>query len=108
VKELVENSLDANSTQIDVKFFTSGLNGFEVSDNGKGVSENDFESIAKRGTTSKIDNYSDVFRVKTLGFRGEALSSLCSLANLTISTKRKEWDLGWVLKYDHAGNLIEK
>jgi len=54
VKELVENSLDAGSTQIEVKFFSSGLLGFEVTDNGKGIKESDFEIVCKRGTTSKI------------------------------------------------------
>ena len=54
VKELVENSMDAAANVIEVKFFNSGFNGFEVTDNGKGISEADFEIIAKRGTTSKI------------------------------------------------------
>lgn len=54
VKELVENSLDAGSTSIDIKFFNSGLNGFEVVDDGKGISEESFEIVCKRGTTSKI------------------------------------------------------
>ena len=67
---------------------SSGLNGFEVSDNGKGISEVDFEIIAKRGTTSKIREFDDIYAVKSLGFRGEALSSLCNIANVTIVTKR--------------------
>ena len=54
VKELLENSLDANSKNIEIKFFASGLNGFEVSDDGKGINESDFEIVAKRGTTNKI------------------------------------------------------
>ena len=54
VKELVENSLDAQCSQLEVKFFTYGLHGFEVTDDGKGIKEEDFEIIAKRGTTSKI------------------------------------------------------
>jgi DNA mismatch repair protein PMS2 len=57
VKELVENSVDAEATVVEVKFFNSGLLGFEVTDNGKGVSEEDFEIIAKRGTTSKISEF---------------------------------------------------
>jgi DNA mismatch repair ATPase MutL len=54
VKELVENSLDAGCKNMEIKFFACGLNGFEVSDDGKGINEEDFEIIAKRGTTSKI------------------------------------------------------
>jgi len=79
VKELVENSLDANSKAIgnalfvmkieDVKFFNSGLGGFEVSDDGHGIKEADFDIIAKRGTTSKIQQFDDIYAVKSLGFR---------------------------------------
>jgi DNA mismatch repair ATPase MutL len=82
VKELVENSVDAGATVVEVKFFNSGLLGFEVTDNGKGINEDDFEIIAKRGTTSKISEFQDIYRIKSLGFRGEALSSLCNISNV--------------------------
>ena len=65
---------------MEIKFYASGLNGFEVCDDGKGIKEDDFEIIAKRGTTSKIQEFDDIFKVKSLGFRGEALSSLCNIA----------------------------
>ena len=84
VKELVENSLDVGCKNIEVKFYGSGLNGFEVTDDGKGINEIDFEVIAKRGTTSKISEFDDIYRVKSLGFRGEALSSLCNIGNVVI------------------------
>lgn len=87
---------------------SSGLHGFEVSDNGKGISEDDFEIIAKRGTTSKIREFDDIFAVKSLGFRGEALSSLCNIANVSIITKRASDETGWSLKFDHLGNLVSK
>ena len=87
---------------------SSGLNGFEVSDNGKGINEADFEIIAKRGTTSKIQEFKDIYAVKSLGFRGEALSSLCNIANLQIATKRPGDETGWCLKFDHLGNMIHK
>ena len=86
----MENSIDAQSTNVEVKFYNSGLNGFEVTDNGKGVKEEDFEIIAKRGTTSKIREFDDIYQVRSLGFRGEALSSLCNIATLTILTKRAD------------------
>lgn len=95
VKELVENSLDAGCKNMEIKFFGSGLNGFEVSDDGKGIKEEDFELIAKRGTTSKIREFEDIYAIKSLGFRGEALSSLCNIANVTISTKMEAWQTGW-------------
>ena len=69
---------------MEVKFYASGLNGFEVSDDGKGINEEDFELIAKRGTTSKIRDFDDIYAVKSLGFRGEALSSLCNIACVII------------------------
>jgi DNA mismatch repair ATPase MutL len=87
VKELVENSLDADTTSIEIKFFNSGLNGFEVTDNGKGITSENFTLVCKRGTTSKILDYEDIFRIKSLGFRGEALSSLCNIGIVTISTR---------------------
>ena len=108
VKELVENSIDAGCKTLDIKFFSSGLNGFEVSDDGKGINEADFELIAKRGTTNKIREFDDIYAVKSLGFRGEALSSLCNIATVVIQTKKADWETGWQLKFDHLGSLIEK
>ena len=84
------------------------MSGFEVTDNGKGIREADFESVAKWGTTSKIREFEEVNAVKTLGFRGEALSSLCNIANVTINTKRSADETGWQLKFDDLGNLVSK
>ena len=84
VKELVENSLDAGCKNMEIKFYANGLNGFEVIDDGSGINEQDFEIIAKRGTTSKIREFDDIYKIKSLGFRGEALSSLCNIANVII------------------------
>lgn len=108
VKELVENSLDAHASKIEVKFYDHGKNGIEVADNGCGVKEQDFDIIAKRGTTSKISEVDDIYKIKTLGFRGEALSALCLLGELTISTKREDADLGYSLSFDDQGNLTDK
>lgn len=60
------------------------MSGFEVVDDGHGIKEVDFDVIAKRGTTSKISEFEDIYAVRSLGFRGEALSSLCNIANVTI------------------------
>lgn len=108
VKELLENSLDANCKNLEIKFFSSGLNGFEVSDDGSGIKEEDFEVIAKRGTTSKIREFDDIYQIKSLGFRGEALSSLCNIADVQLQTKKAEWTTGWQLRFDHLGNMVEK
>jgi len=64
------------------------LQGYEVVDDGSGIKEVDFDILAKRGTNSKNSEFDDIYAVKTMGFRGEALSSLCNIANLTIQTKQ--------------------
>lgn len=118
VKELVENSLDAAAKNIgnkyacsfnlDIKFYNYGLNGFEVIDDGKGIKEVDFHVIAKRGTTSKISEFEDIYSVKTMGFRGEALSSLCNIANLSLQTKQASQNTGWQVKFSHMGDVTSK
>jgi DNA mismatch repair protein PMS2 len=80
---------------LDVKFNNYGLGGFEVIDDGHGIKEKDFEIVAKRGTTSKIAEFDDIYAVKTMGFRGEALSSLCNISNLVIQTKQAGQETGW-------------
>lgn len=86
VKEVVENSLDANATVVEVEFKNYGLDSITVSDNGDGISEEDFESIALKHHTSKLSSFNELEKVHTLGFRGEALSSLCSIGSLGIVT----------------------
>jgi DNA mismatch repair protein PMS2 len=118
VKELVENSLDAGAKNIgklsidhqfiDIKFYNYGLQGFEVVDDGSGIKEVDFDILAKRGTTSKISEFDDIYAVKTMGFRGEALSSLCNIANLTIQTKQASQSTGWFVKFNRMGDVLSK
>jgi DNA mismatch repair protein PMS2 len=108
MKELVENSIDAAAQKIEIKFFQYGLDGIEVADDGKGIHEDDYDIIAKRGTTSKISELEDIYRIKSLGFRGEALSSLCALSELSISTKREEDTFGHILEFNERGDLIKK
>ncbi|KAK6336662.1 hypothetical protein TWF718_009457 [Orbilia javanica] len=86
VKELVENSIDANATSIEIRFKNHGLDLIEVSDNGLGISPENFDKLALKHYTSKLRSYEDLERVTTYGFRGEALSSLCALSNLWITT----------------------
>ncbi|MBS4207519.1 DNA mismatch repair endonuclease MutL [Bacillus sp. FJAT-50079] len=88
VKELVENAIDANSTIIEIDVEESGLNKIRVIDNGKGIREEDVLSAFKRHATSKIKNEHDLFRIRTLGFRGEALPSIASVSKLELISAR--------------------
>ncbi|KAJ5923687.1 hypothetical protein N7454_008932 [Penicillium verhagenii] len=85
-KELVENSLDAGATSIEVRFKNNGLDLIEVQDNGAGISPENYENVALKHYTSKLSSYDDLTTLHTFGFRGEALSSLCALADFHVVT----------------------
>ncbi|KAB8235510.1 Serinc-domain-containing protein [Aspergillus alliaceus] len=85
-KELVENSLDASATSIEVRFKNNGLDLIEVQDNGSGISPENYENLALKHYTSKLSSYEDLSRLQTFGFRGEALSSLCALSDFHVVT----------------------
>ncbi|NXI50555.1 PMS2 endonuclease, partial [Chloroceryle aenea] len=108
VKELVENSLDAGATNIDIKLKDHGAEVIEVSDNGGGVEEENFEGLTLKHYTSKIQDFSDLIHVETFGFRGEALSSLCALSDVTIVTCHKSAKVGTRLVFDHNGKITQK
>lgn len=86
VKELVENSIDANATKIDIELLESGLKSITVIDNGIGMDETDALLAFERHATSKIFNVNDLFRISSLGFRGEALPSIASISNVKLVT----------------------
>lgn len=86
VKELVENAIDAHSTQIDIRIEEAGLRKIEVIDNGDGIPAGEVPLAFKRHATSKIHSRDDLFRIRTLGFRGEALPSIASVSEVTIET----------------------
>ncbi|OXV08658.1 hypothetical protein Egran_03578 [Elaphomyces granulatus] len=90
VKELVENSLDAGATSIEVRFKTHGLGLIEVQDNGTGISPTNYENVALKHYTSKLSTYEDLSSLQTFGFRGEALSSLCALSDVHIVTAQAD------------------
>lgn len=90
VKELVENSIDANSTWIKIELKEAGIEQIRVTDNGDGISDIDCERAFLRHATSKIKDETDLFRIKTLGFRGEALASIASVSRLSIKTSTGE------------------
>lgn len=86
VKELVENSIDAKSTEISIKLIDSGVKEIEVSDNGIGMDEEDAKMAFQRHATSKLKNLDDLFYIESLGFRGEALPSIASVSNVRLKT----------------------
>ncbi|MBF0725926.1 DNA mismatch repair endonuclease MutL [Enterococcus gallinarum] len=106
VKELVENSVDAGSTQIDIFIEEAGLRKIQVIDNGEGIAEEDVVTAFKRHATSKIHNRDDLFRIRTLGFRGEALPSIASVSILTIETAVKDASQGSFLRL--KGGTVEE
>ena len=86
VKELVENSLDAQSKRVDIIVENAGLDSIRVIDDGQGIAADDVELAFKRHATSKINSRQDLFRVQTMGFRGEALPSIASVADVELTT----------------------
>ncbi|MBP3039518.1 DNA mismatch repair endonuclease MutL [Bacillaceae bacterium Marseille-Q3522] len=90
VKELVENAIDANSSIIEIEVEEAGLAKIRITDNGDGIEEDDILLAFSRHATSKIKNEADLFRIRTLGFRGEALPSIASVARLEMKTSTGE------------------
>uniref|UniRef100_A0A2N9EC26 Sm domain-containing protein n=1 Tax=Fagus sylvatica TaxID=28930 RepID=A0A2N9EC26_FAGSY len=106
VKELVENSLDAGATGIEIALKDFGEESFQVIDNGCGISPNNYKVLALKHHTSKLSDFPDLQSLTTFGFRGEALSSLCALGNLTVETRTKNEPVATHLTYDHSGLLV--
>lgn len=103
VKELVENSIDAGSTEIKVELIESGIKEIKVTDNGKGMDKDDAINCFGRHATSKITDEDDLFHIHTLGFRGEALASIASVSKVTLITS--QGDIGTIVKIN--GGKIE-
>ncbi|KAH8246603.1 hypothetical protein KR038_010113 [Drosophila bunnanda] len=108
VKELVENSIDAGATLVEIKLKDQGLQGVEVSDNGSGVEEANLEGMTAKYHTSKIREFVDLLGVETFGFRGEALSSLCALSDMVIQTRHKSTEVGIKVDLDHEGKFKKR
>lgn len=94
VKELLENAIDAGATQIDLIVKDAGKTLIQVNDNGVGMSETDARCCFERHATSKIRKADDLFAIKTMGFRGEALASIAAVSHVELKTRRKEDSCG--------------
>lgn len=94
VKELVENSIDAKADRIEVEIFAGGKTYIKVKDNGKGMSKEDLNICLLKHATSKINCKDDLFHIKTMGFRGEALYSISRVSEMTITTKSRNDETG--------------
>lgn len=94
LKELIENSLDAGATHIRVIVRDAGRTLLQVVDDGKGMSQTDARMAFERHATSKIKQASDLFQLRTMGFRGEALASICAVAHVEVHTRRPEDEIG--------------
>ena len=94
LKELVENSLDAGASHIRVIVRDAGRTLLQVVDDGKGMSATDARMAFERHATSKISQASDLFQLRTMGFRGEALASICAVAHVEVQTRREEDEIG--------------
>ena len=88
IKELVENAVDASATRIDVVVEDAGKTSIQVVDNGKGMSETDARLSFERHATSKIRKADDLFALRTMGFRGEALASIAAVAQVELRTRQ--------------------
>ncbi|PCS06457.1 DNA mismatch repair protein MutL [Lactococcus plantarum] len=108
VKELLENAIDAAATQVTISIEESGLKSIEITDNGEGIARDEVALALKRHATSKIKDVDDLFRIRTLGFRGEALPSIASVSELTINTSVADnADVSGTLLVAKGGQILQ-
>ncbi len=108
VKELMENSIDAGAKNIEVYIKRAGKSLIQVVDDGIGMSEDDAVLCIQRHATSKISDYKDLEAINTFGFRGEALSSIAAVSLFELKTKRKEDELGTLIKNDETSQIYKE
>jgi DNA mismatch repair protein MutL len=108
VKELVENSLDADSKRVDIIVENAGLDSIRVIDDGIGIAADDVPLAFRRHATSKISSRKDLFRVQTMGFRGEALPSIASVADVELTTAQEGKDAGTMIHLRGGETLANK
>src|SRR5947208_17128080 len=100
LKELLENSLDASATQIDVDLAAGGIKLIRVADDGSGIEREDLALAVARHATSKITIASDLEAIATLGFRGEALASIAAVSRLALASRAQDKPHAWRLEVD--------
>ncbi|KHF36424.1 DNA mismatch repair protein MutL [Paenibacillus sp. P1XP2] len=108
VKELVENSIDAGATRIDVHVEEGGLESIRVTDNGSGIEPDDLQTAFYRHATSKIGSSRDLFHITSLGFRGEALPSIAAVAKVQLTTAGGDDGLGRRIRVEGGKLLAEE
>lgn len=108
VKELLENAVDAGATKIQLVIEESGKKLIQVIDNGKGMSETDARMSFERHATSKIQSIDDLFRIKTMGFRGEALASIAAVASVEMKTKKEADELGTYIAIENSAVIQQE
>ncbi|HTN05344.1 DNA mismatch repair endonuclease MutL [Agriterribacter sp.] len=102
VKELLENAVDAGATEIQLIVADAGKSLIQVIDNGSGMSETDARMSFERHATSKINNIDDLFRIRTMGFRGEALASIAAVAQVELKSRRAEEETGTYIEIENS------
>ncbi|MCI8291087.1 MAG: DNA mismatch repair endonuclease MutL [Clostridia bacterium] len=107
VKEMVENSIDAGATKITVEIKNGGISFIRISDNGKGIAEDDMEIAFERHATSKIRKAEDILEVMSMGFRGEALASIAAIANVEMVSRTVDSSIGHKIVVE-GGKTLEQ
>ncbi|WP_294983569.1 DNA mismatch repair endonuclease MutL [uncultured Fenollaria sp.] len=107
VKELVENSIDAGATNIIIKIYDGGKRKISISDNGSGINREDVNLAFIKHSTSKIENVDDLYRIHTMGFRGEALASIKAISNVTLISKTEDEEIGSKISFFNGNKRIE-
>ena len=107
VKEMVENSIDAGASKITVEIKNGGISFIRISDNGKGIAEDDMEIAFERHATSKIRVADDILKVTSMGFRGEALASIAAIANVEMISRTADSSIGHRIVVE-GGQVLEQ
>ena len=108
VKELIDNSLDSGCSLVRLEIVEGGTKSILVSDNGSGIPADHFGTLCQRGTTTKLKEFDDVFKIKSFGFRGQALSAISHLCDITLITKVKDDNNIYKIDYDNDGNILRQ